>query len=103
MPPKSKSDKDPFKDLDPEFRDAVAQSSPDQIRGRIAEVALYAHARQAAMEDDQDLAEKKAVVAEIQAPYKDDLKASKLKIKFMRRVLIDKGAPVPEGVTGTDE
>ncbi len=86
-----KGPKDPFADLTPEFRDAVTDSTREEIENRIAEVALADVELRTMKEDDQDLAEKAEAHKEAGAVYRDGFKSNKLKIKFMKQVLDDKG------------
>ena len=90
-----KKDKDPFADLDSEFRDSVATGDVAKIRDLIAQTALNQQALEQAQEDDEDLAEKKETVKYAMEPYNDGKRANKLKIKYCRQVLGDKGERVP--------
>jgi hypothetical protein len=90
--PKLPKNNDPFKDLPPEFKDAIAASSPEEIRKRICEVALNEEENQRLKAEDQDLAEKKEAAKLAGEQYSDGTKSNRLKIKFMRRCLEDKGA-----------
>jgi hypothetical protein len=83
--------KDEFKDLDSDFKDAVAQESAEDIYKRISELSKEQEDLAQAKKDDQDLAnilEKKRTA---EAPYKEANKALKGKVKFCLRVLGDKG------------
>jgi hypothetical protein len=89
--PKLKTEKDPFAALTDEFKDAVASSSPEEIMTRIAETAIAEQENQQAKTEDEDLAEKKAAATFAGEQYKEATKMNKLKIKYARRVLEDKG------------
>jgi len=83
--------KDEFKDLDTDFKDAVAQSTPEDIYKRVSELSKQLEDLSVAKKADQDLAnilEKKRTA---EAPYKDSAKDLKSRIKFALRVLGDKG------------
>ncbi len=83
--------KDEFADLDSDFKDAVAGESPEDIRKRIAQVALNELENQRLKKEDTDLETKKEEFKEAGAVYREASKANKLRLKFMRRVLKDKG------------
>jgi hypothetical protein len=83
--------KDKFKNLDANYKDAVAQSSPEEIYKRIADIEGQLEALDAAKQLDQDLLTAKDRLATAQAPYKEQAKDLKLRIKYAVRVLGDKG------------
>jgi hypothetical protein len=83
--------KDIYQDLDPEWKDAVAQATVEEINGRLAEVAKAEANNQEAKEQDMDLASLKEQVKEAGAQYSEATKANKLKIRFCMRVLSDRG------------
>lgn len=86
--------KDPFEGLDEEFKAAVASMGGQDINLRIAEVAKNEQANQELKAEDEQLNELKAQVKDASAGYREATKLNKLKIKFCRRVLADKGQPV---------
>lgn len=83
--------KDKFADLDDEFKDAIAQSSPEDIKKRVAKIALDNEELLRAKEDDEDLAEKLEIAKDAGAVYREGVKANRLRIQFCKRVLEDKG------------
>lgn len=83
--------KDPFEALDDEFKDAVAGMDEAQIRDRIAKVALDELANLSAKDDDQDLATKQEEAKVAGEGYKEATKMNRLRIRFAKRVLQDKG------------
>lgn len=83
--------KDQFDDLDSDFKDAAANMSPDELNGRIAEVAKNEQENLKNKREDEDLKEKKAQVTEAGKGYKEASKQNTLRIKFLMRVLGDKG------------
>ena len=87
-----KQKKGKFDDLPTDFKDAVAQSSPEDINKRIAEVAKATEELRKAQENDQDYQEKKEALKEAGAVYRDGFKANRLKIQYCVQVLGDKGA-----------
>lgn len=86
---------DPFEDLPVDWKDAVAQSSREQIQQRIAKVALDDVELRKVKKEDQDLKEKAEAYKDASAIYREGFKANKLRIEFCKRVLDDKG-----GATG---
>lgn len=84
--------KDPFADLDAEFKDMIASSSIEIINNKIAEVAKNQEENLRAMADDQDLQEKKEAVKMASEGYRDASKMNRLKVIYAMRVLGDRGA-----------
>lgn len=89
-----KEKKDEFADLPVEFKDSLASQDEVEIRKKIAQVALDDEALRMAKDDDQDLHEKKTAAKDAGAQYAEGAKENRLKIKYMRRLLGDKGKPV---------
>jgi len=87
-----KAKKDPFADLDAEFKDMIASSSIEIINNKIAEVAKNQEENLRAMADDQDLQEKKEAVKMASEGYRDASKMNRLKVIYAMRVLGDRGA-----------
>lgn len=83
--------KDKFDSLDGDFKDAIAQSSPEDIRKRVSEIALLECTTRAILKEDPDVQEAKEALKNLMEPYREDLKAFKLKIEYAKRVLDDKG------------
>lgn len=88
-----KQPKDEFEDLPGEFKEAIAGMDEAEIRDRIAKISLDNAALMEAKEQDDDLKIKKEIAKEAGAVYREGAKANKLKIKYARRVLGDKGKP----------
>lgn len=84
--------KDPFANLSEDFKDGVAAMSPEEIHVKISEVARAEVENRIAFKDDQHLAELREEVKEASAGYKEVSAANDAKIKFLKRVLEDKGA-----------
>jgi hypothetical protein len=83
--------KDKWEDLDEEFKDAVAAMSKDDIRNRIATIAMAQVELMKAKEDDEDLFKCREAAKEAGAIYRDGTKMNKLRIAFAKQVLDDKG------------
>jgi len=98
----ARSKKDKFAALDSDFKDAVAQSSPDEIRKRVAQIALDNEALLKAKEEDEDLHEKLEVAKDAGEVYREGTKMNRLRIQFCQRVLEDKGAGLDVTISRTD-
>lgn len=83
--------KDKFKKLPSDFKDAVAQSSREEIYKRLAALANQVEELAAAKELDNDLAAAKDRYDTASEPYKLQAKDLKLRIKFCVRCINDKG------------
>ena len=88
-----KAKKGPYDDLPTEFKDAVAQSSPEDINARIATITKETEALLKARDDDQDYQSKKEALKEAGAVYREGKKANRLKVLYAMQVLADKGCP----------
>lgn len=93
--------KDPYRDVEKEFKAAVDGGTPEQIRERIAKVALDQAALMAAKDLDQDLKDKKAAASYANETYRDGTKFNKLRIAYCRMVLGRQGKE--DGDSGIDE
>jgi hypothetical protein len=82
--------KDPFVQLDDDFKASVNSMDEAEIRNTIAKVALDQAALQEAKEQDTDLAEKKEIAREAGTIYRDGTKHNKIKILYCRQALGDK-------------
>lgn len=96
MAKRGRKPKDEFANLSDEFKASVYSKNEDDIRKLISEVSLAQVALNDAKKSDQDLAEAHARYKDANAVYADGTKENKLKIRFCRRALNDKGARVPE-------
>jgi hypothetical protein len=86
-----RSKKDPFEDLDGEFKNAVAAMSELEIRQKISSVALNQVALLEAKDNDEDFQQKKEASKVAGAVYREGTKMNKVRIQFCKRVLEDKG------------
>ena len=86
-----KKNKDVFDNLTTEFKDAVAQSSPTEIKQRVASLVLEHAALMEAQKEDQHYQEAKSAFATASKVYSDSKKATKIKLAYCRQVLEDKG------------
>jgi FtsZ-binding cell division protein ZapB len=83
--------KDPFEDLPSDWKDAIAQSSVEEINKRVAELAKGEEENQKAKKDDPDLAEKREALKVASEGYKEATKGYKLRMKWIMQVLGDMG------------
>lgn len=88
---KSSTPKDPFEDLDKEFRDKIPELDEPQIRDIIATVSLNEVHNQMNKANDQDLTDKKEAAKFAAEQYTKATKMNKLRLKYARQVLSDKG------------
>lgn len=92
---KKKEPKDQFAmitEKDPNFRDTVMQSSPEEIRKIVAKIALDTDEILTAKKNDEHLKEMVEQAKEAGAGYREAKKLNDLKIKFARQTLDSKGA-----------
>lgn len=86
-----KKDKEPFSELPEEFREAVESMNVEEIKQRIAIVALDQVELMKAKKEDQDLFEKKEVYKEAGALYREGSKLNKSKIEYCKVMIDNKG------------
>lgn len=80
-------DKDKFDLLEQDWRDAVMGMEAEDIKSRVAEIALNQSELMHAKKEDQDLIEKKEAYSDASAIYREGTKVNKLKIDFMKAIL----------------
>jgi hypothetical protein len=85
--------KDKFAALPETFKDATAQSSTDELNKSIGEITKSNEQVKAAQKADQDVKEKKEAYGVSTRGYREAMKLNDLKIKYITRVLADKGDP----------
>jgi hypothetical protein len=85
------SKKNPFEDLDPEFKETVEAMSDEDIKKKISEVAINEHENRSAMKADMDLAEKKEIAKLAGEQYAEATKANRLRISYAYAVLESRG------------
>lgn len=88
---KKKTKTDKFDDIGKEIRDAIMQSTTDEIRKRIADVAILDCAEKALLKKDPAILAKKAELKDLMDPVRDNLKGYKLQIEFCSKILREKG------------
>lgn len=91
MGKKNKGPKDPWKGLSDDFRNAVMQGSIEEIRGKLADVALAQQELTERMDLDEDYQQAKSALKVASEQYRDERKVHKLKIKFCKVTLESRG------------
>lgn len=87
----ARTKKDKFSDLPADFKDMMNSMKNEEILDRVGQIALDMETLAQAKEDDQDLLEKVEIAKEASAVYRDGFKMGKLKLKYAKRVLEDRG------------
>lgn len=90
MKPKKSLSEKVHKEM-PEFADAVAGLSVEELDARLAQIAKDIEAVQESKEADEKLEQARAVAAEAAAPYSDSKKALKLKTSYIIGLIKEKG------------
>lgn len=80
-------EKDPFALVDRALYNAAPQMSVEEIRQKLASIAMATEALREAQKVDPDLAEKKAAAAEAGKRYSDKLKDFASKLSVLRRLI----------------
>lgn len=83
--------KNPFADLDQEYKDNISNMDEVEMRKRIAEVALNEHENREAKKKDQDLKEKQSAAKFAGAQYMEATKMNKLRISYAHFILESRG------------
>lgn len=83
--------KNPFADLDQEYKDNIANMTEEEIRKRCAEVALNEHENREAKKQDMDLKEKLEAAKFAGAQYAEATKLNKLRIAYAHFILESRG------------
>lgn len=89
--PKKGSAKDPWALVAKEDQDAIAQSSPDEIKRRIANVTLLDLSQREMEELDEAVSSAKTAYDNLVQPYREDRATNKKIIAFCKYVLGNKG------------
>ena len=89
--PRGRSKKNPFDSLDQEWKDLVSNMTVDEIKKKVAEIALELDTLMTAKKADQDLQDKVAAAKEAGAVYREGQKGAKLRINYANYILEAKG------------
>jgi len=92
-PKKNAGPKNPFADLDSDWREAVAGLDRTEIESRIAAVAIADSDLRKMKKEDMHLKECAETYKEAGEQYREGFKMNKLKIEFLKQALNDKGGP----------
>lgn len=85
------SKKDPFEDLDDDFKSTAENMDETALRGKVSEIALNQEALMEAKGADVDLAQKREQASIAGAVYREGTKMNKLRTKYLRLMLDAKG------------
>lgn len=83
--------KDKFSSLSDSFKDAVAQSSTDEIRKRVSEIAILDCTERALLKINPDVAAARSALKNLMEPIRENMKAYKLQIEYCKNTLDSKG------------
>ena len=83
--------KNPFEDLDTDYKTFVENATDDEIRRKASDVALAEHENITAKKADQDLRDKQEAVKYAAAGYTEATKANKLRIAYAYFILESRG------------
>ncbi len=90
----AKVDRDPYEHLPEEFKTAAESMNRDEIKKKVAEIALNHVELMKAKKDDGDLTEKRETYKEAGAIYREGAKQNKTKIEYLKTLLDSKGGSV---------
>jgi 16S rRNA C1402 (ribose-2'-O) methylase RsmI len=88
----AKTKKDKFQDLPEDWKSLVETMGVEQLKNELMLIVNSEDQNQKNKEDDQHLQEVKLAYIDAAAGYKEATKANKLKMKYVFRHLVDKGA-----------
>lgn len=83
--------KNKFDDLDADFKAGVEGMTDEDIRDKVAQIALDTEELLKAKEDDEDLKEKVQIAKEAGAVYRDGVKMNRVRIQYAQMVLESRG------------
>ncbi len=85
------SKKNPFADLDQEYKDNIANMQDEEIKKRVSEIAIAEHENREAKKKDQDLKDKQEAVKFAAAQYVEGTKMNRLRIAYAHFILESRG------------
>lgn len=89
--PRGPKNNDPFADLDLEYKESVERMTAPELNAEIAKVARNQQENLLMLSLDGDLAEQKALVKKLSAPYDAVSKKNAERISAIHKVLKDNG------------
>lgn len=76
-----------FRKLGDDFKDAIEQSSVDEIKKRIVDLAILEVETKEQFKADPDVEQAKDAYDNVASPYRDSLKETRLKIEWCKRMI----------------
>lgn len=95
MPKKNSEPKDPFADLDQEFKDAIDSGTYEEVCTKLAQVVVEHAELMEKKELDLDLKEKQEAAKAANEQYAESTKMNKLRIKYAKQSMEARGQRVP--------
>lgn len=83
--------KNKFDDLDADFKSGVENMSDEEVRARVAQIALDNEQLLKAKEDDEDLKEKVQIAKEAGAVYREGVRMNRTRIQYAQMILESRG------------
>lgn len=77
------------------FKEAIEQSSTDEIRKRVSDIALLDCKEHGLLKADPEVGMQKEKLKNLMEPYRENFKSYKLQISFCNEILKDKGGGTP--------
>ena len=94
--------KNPFEDLPADFKDAMEASSEAELKQTLASIATNEEINLSAQKADEDLKNLREQVTNASRGYREATKMNKMKTKFIRRILADKGDEASQKIVMLD-
>lgn len=89
--PRGRKKKQPFEDLDQDFKDDVANMKDEDIKAKLCEVAINEHENRQAKKADVDLQQKQEQYQLAGEIYREASKMNKLRTGYCYEVLAARG------------
>ena len=83
--------KQPFEDLDQDFKDTVANMKDEEIKTKLCEVAINEHENRQAKKQDMDLQQKQEAYQLAGEIYREATKMNKLRTAYCYDILAARG------------
>jgi hypothetical protein len=87
----TKKKKSPFEDLDADFKSSVENMKDEEIKQKLAQLAIAEHENREAKKNDLDLQEKQAQAKEAGRGYREASKGNRLSTEYCYEVLSARG------------
>ena len=89
--PRGRPKKLPFEDLDQNFKDEVANLTDEQVKQKLAAIAIAEHENREAKKQDQDLESKHIIYRDAGEQYREATKNNRLRTEFCYDILASRG------------